>query len=168
MSVLKWFDRKFRFGLPKEMLPYFLERLEGTPARINNKITAVNDFILSEKYGGKWSIKQHIGHLAEIDLVANRRIDEIVSGMAELSPAVFEPQDYSLWSLDDVLDYFQNIRSGNISKYAGLGEEDLSKASIHPRLKTLMTVVDLAWFDAEHDDHHLVAITEILKQNSHP
>jgi DinB superfamily len=167
MNSLKWFERKFSFGLPKEMLPFYLERLEGTPARIENKIRAVNDVILSEKYGGKWSVKQHIGHLAEVDLVANRRIDEIISGVAELSPAVFEPKDYSLWSLDDVLDYFQNIRAGNISKYASLKEEDLSKSSIHPRLKTPMTVVDLAWFDAEHDDHHLVAITEILKANSH-
>jgi hypothetical protein len=31
---------------------------------------------------GKWSIKQNIGHLAEVDEIANRRIDEMVSGAA--------------------------------------------------------------------------------------
>jgi hypothetical protein len=30
----------------------------------------------------------------------------------------------------------------------------------------MMTPVDLAWFDAEHDDHHLVKINEILAQTS--
>ena len=27
----------------------------------------------------------------------------------------------------------------------------------------MMSPVDLAWFDAEHDDHHLVRINEILE-----
>jgi hypothetical protein len=27
-----------------------------------------------------------------------------------------------------------------------------------------MTPVDLAWFDAEHDDHHFVTINKILKE----
>jgi hypothetical protein len=36
------------------------------------------------------------------------------------------------------------------------------KSSIHPRLKVPMTPVDLAMFDAEHDDHHLLRISEII------
>lgn len=33
---------------------------------------------------------------------------------------------------------------------------------LHPRLKTQMTLVDLAWFDAEHDDHHLLRIQNLI------
>jgi hypothetical protein len=45
-----------------------------------------------------------------------------------------------------------------------LSKEELSKASLHPRLKVMMTPVDLALFDAEHDDHHLVTISEIISR----
>jgi len=43
-----------------------------------------------------------------------------------------------------------------------LSVDELAKSSIHPRLKVNMTPVDLAWFDAEHDDHHLMRISEII------
>jgi len=43
-----------------------------------------------------------------------------------------------------------------------LSVDDLERSSLHPRLMVRMTPVDLAWFDAEHDDHHLVRMDEIL------
>jgi hypothetical protein len=39
---------------------------------------------------------------------------------------------------------------------------------MHPRLKVPMTPVDLAWFDAEHDDHHLVKINFIIETLTSP
>ena len=39
---------------------------------------------------------------------------------------------------------------------------NFKKSSLHPRLKMQMTPVDLAWFDAEHDDHHLVKIQNLI------
>lgn len=162
MNMLAWFDRKFTFGLSPEMLPFYLERLSGTMARIEFKVKGVDDKILSEKFNTKWCLKQHIGHLAEVDEIGNRRIDEMTSGAAVLSPAVFEPKDYSTWPIGKVLDYFDKTRAGNIKKYNNLTDDQLLKDSEHPRLKVKMTPVDLAWFDAEHDDHHLVAIQNIL------
>jgi len=38
-------------------------------------------------------------------------------------------------------------------------------AATHPRLKVKMTPVDLAFFDAEHDDHHLLKISDIIRLN---
>jgi len=65
MNNLPWFERNLKFGYPKEMLPYFLERLEGSIVRIQAKIADIDDKILSERLNDKWSIKQNIGHLAE-------------------------------------------------------------------------------------------------------
>ena len=144
------------------MLPFYLERLAGTVVRIHAKLSVIDDSILSEKFNGKWSVKQHIGHLAEVDRVASTRIIEMITGKPELSPAVFEPKDYSTWPLPQLLAYFGTIRRENISQYQKLNEEQLQMASMHPRLKVKMTPVDLAYFDAEHDDHHLVAINEII------
>jgi uncharacterized damage-inducible protein DinB len=162
MNTLPWFERHLTFGHPKEMLPFYLERLEGTIARIPAKVKGISDTILSEKFKGKWSVKQHIGHLAEVDEIANKRLDEMIAGISPMAPAVFEPQDYNHWPIEKVVQYLADTRVENIKKYKSLTDDDLQKSSLHPRLQLRMTPVDLAWFDAEHDDHHLVKISEIL------
>ncbi len=162
MESIPWFERKLSFGFPKEMLPYFLERLSGTAIRIEKKVEGKSDALLSERLNNKWSVKQQIGHLAEVDRIANLRIDEMIKGVPVLSPAVFEPQDYNPWPIAKVLEFFRENRAANLKKYASLSSDNLLKSSIHPRLKVPMTPVDLAWFDAEHDDHHLVKINEII------
>ena len=166
MNRLAWFERSFTFGRPKEMLPFYLERLGGTIVRIEHKVKGVGDNVLSEKYNGKWSIKQNIGHLAEVDLVGNKRIDEMVAGIPILSPAVFEPQDYNPWPIQKVVEFFKEARLSNIKKYRNLSDMHLTKSSLHPRLKVQMTPVDLALFDADHDDHHLLKISDILAEHS--
>jgi hypothetical protein len=77
---------------------------------------------------------------------------------------VFEPKyDYNAEPVFEVLKYFRENRTKNLKKYRSLTQADLAAASLHPRLNVPLTPVDLAWFDAEHDDHHLVAIAEIIK-----
>jgi hypothetical protein len=83
-------------------------------------------------------------------------------GVAIMAPAVFEPQDYNPWPIERVMEFFRQSRQKNLATYRAIPETDLLKTSIHPRLKVPMTPVDLAWFDAEHDDHHLVKINEII------
>ena len=162
---MAWFDRTFTFGLSPQMLPFYLERLEGTIPRIEHKVKGIDDRILSSRFNDKWSIKQHIGQLAEVDAIANKRIDEIISGLPIMSRAVFEPQDYNPWPMEKVVDLFRKNRTENIDKYKSLSSTSLAKSSIHPRLNLQMTPVDLAWFDAEHDDHHLVKLTEIISEH---
>jgi hypothetical protein len=168
MEIQPWFERNLEFGKPSEMLPFYIERLEGTIARIQAKVKDLDDKILSEKFNGKWSIKQQIGHLTEVDEVANKRLDEMVAGISPMSPAVFEPLDYNPWPIEKVVSFFTETRLKNIRKYNSLAIADLQKSSLHPRLKAQMTPVDLAWFDAEHDDHHLAKISEIIKSYRTP
>lgn len=164
MNTIPWFERNLKFGYPIEMLPYFLDRLSGTSIRIESKVKGVSNEILSKQLNGKWSVKQNIGHLAEVDEINFRRIGEMIAGVAQLSPAVFEPKkDYNSQDVKDVIHYFHTTRLKNINRYSELTEIELTKSSLHPRLKEQMTPVDLAWFDAEHDDHHLVTINNILK-----
>jgi hypothetical protein len=162
MKSLDWFERSFTFGLPKAMLPFYVERLEGAIYRIEHKVKGVSEKVLSEKYNDKWSVKQNIGHLAEVDLVSNKRIDEMIKGVNVLSPAVFEPQDYNPWPIEKVVAFFRESRLENVDKYRRLKDQDLSTGAQHPRLKVVLTPTDLAWFDAEHDDHHLLKISDII------
>jgi hypothetical protein len=163
MKEVPWFERDLIFGKPKEMLLYYLERLSGTAIRLEEKVNGIPENILSTRFNNKWSVKENIGHLAEVDEIALKRMDEMVSGVAVMSPAVFEPtRDYNAMPVDEVLKYFRHTRLKNLEKYQSLSESELSKSSLHPRLNVRMTPVDLAWFDAEHDDHHLVKISEII------
>ncbi|MEQ8363954.1 MAG: DinB family protein [Cyclobacteriaceae bacterium] len=163
MATTKWFEREFEFGLKPGMLPFFIERLSFTALRVEQKVRGIGDKMLSVKLDGKWSIKQNIGHLAEVDEIAMKRIHEMLSGTPILSPAVFEPkQDYNLQPVGEVIAYFDSNRKKNIALYDSLSDIDLTKSSQHPRLKVMMNPVDLALFDADHDDHHLVGINEIL------
>jgi len=162
MKKLEWFEREFKFGLPATMLPFYIERLQGAIARIESKVKGMSEEILSHKLDAKWSVKQNIGHLAEVDEIANKRIDEMIAGISPMSPAVFEPKDYNQQPVSEVLKYFRENRIKNMSRYKSLHDVDLVKVSLHPRLKVNMTPVDLAWFDAEHDDHHLVRMSEII------
>lgn len=166
MQTIPWFERAFRFGQPPAMLPFFLERLSFTGLRIEHKVKGAPEKVLTLQPNNKWSIKQHIGHLAEVDQIALKRIEEMLSGIPQLSPAVFEPkQDYNRMPVSEVIAYFNENRTKNLERYQNLTEIDLQKSSLHPRLKMIMNPVDLAMFDAEHDDHHLVKINEILENN---
>jgi hypothetical protein len=60
MNETPWFERELIFGKPTEMLPYYLERLEGTIVRLEKKVKGVDNVILSTRYNDKWSIKQNI------------------------------------------------------------------------------------------------------------
>ena len=167
MKKIEWFERQFTFGLPAGMLPFYIERLEGTAARIEKKVAGISDQVLSNKLDGKWSIKENIAHLAEVDEIALKRIDEMRNGVSPMSPAVIQPgKDYNVMPIGDVIKFFRASRQKNLEKYKSLTDSDLSRQSLHPRLKVQMTPVDLAWFDAEHDDHHLVRVSEILRSLS--
>jgi hypothetical protein len=168
MEKFDWFQRQFAFGFPEGMLPFYLERLEGTIPRIERKVAGVSEHILSNKLDGKWSVKENIAHLAEVDEIALKRIDEMIQGVTPMSPAVIQPgQDYNAKSIAEVVNLFKNNRTKNLQRYKGLSANELRCHSLHPRLKVQMTPVDLAWFDAEHDDHHLVRITEIISTLSY-
>ena len=163
MKEVPWFERKLVFEKPKEMLPYYLERLRGTPLRIKEKVNTLPENLLSTQFNNKWSVKQNIGHLADVDEIALKRLDEMINSISPMSPAVFEPrEDYNAMPVNELLDHFASTRRKNIERYSQLNADQLAMPSLHPRLKVLMTPVDLAWFDAEHDDHHLVKIHEII------
>jgi hypothetical protein len=44
-----------------------------------------------------------------------------------------------------------------------LEEPDWEKAALHPRLRQPMRIVDIAYFDSEHDDYHLARISELAR-----
>ena len=63
MKRTEWFLRVFPPIDDNGLLPGILERLEGTPARLYEKVSKIPVGILNDHSATKWSIKKEIGIL---------------------------------------------------------------------------------------------------------
>ncbi|MBO0912131.1 MAG: hypothetical protein J2P13_10085 [Acidobacteria bacterium] len=57
---------------------------------------------------------------------------------------------------------FRAARLRPVSRVGELKLELFSRTMLHPRLKQPMRLVDRLYFAAEHDDHHLAGIWELI------
>jgi uncharacterized damage-inducible protein DinB len=166
MDRINWFDRKFDFSTNQNTLPTLIERLEGTPVRLAEKLRKIEPDRYKIKPDDKWSILEHVGHLSDLEPLWQGRLDDILNGEREMRPADLSNQqtheaNHNEQSPRDLLDDFLMLRQATINSLRKLKDEDVFRSALHPRLKTPMRVIDLFLFVAEHDDHHLAAITEL-------
>jgi hypothetical protein len=65
--------------------------------------------------------------------------------------------------LDHILKHIRYLRLRLVSVLEGADGPALERTARHPRLGTPMRLIDIAFFTAEHDDHHLARITELMQ-----
>ncbi len=166
---MRWVDRHFTFDLPAERFPLVVERLRGTPARIEDKVRGLSPAVLTRRDGDAWSIQEHIGHLLDLDELHAGRLDDFLAGAAVLRAA--DMANRKTWEanhnqrpLADLLGAFRRERESFVARLDAWDEGLLSLASLHPRLNQPMRVVDMAFFTAEHDDHHLARMTGLARK----
>ncbi|MBL0882241.1 MAG: DinB family protein [Chitinophagaceae bacterium] len=168
MKQVKWFDRKFHFETEQNIFPSILERLSGTPLRLEEKLKTINSTILTERINNTWSIKENAGHLIDLEPLWQGRFEDIKCGRLELRPTDLQNTKTNLAShnntlINELLSTFRQVRQQTIRLLENIDETIIFKSALHPRLKTPMRTIDLFLFVAEHDDHHLARITEITK-----
>ncbi|HEY6162661.1 MAG TPA: DinB family protein [Bacteroidia bacterium] len=156
-----WLERKFNFDFPVTHFTFILERLRGTAPRIEELIKGKDEHFLSRKVGGKWSIKEHIGHLMDLEELHEGRIDDFIAGKtglraADMSNAKTNIADHNNTDATALLSDFRETRAHFLKRLEQLDEKTLHIPALHPRLQVQMRPVDMAFFVAEHDDHHLV------------
>ncbi|GAC1300729.1 MAG: hypothetical protein NVSMB24_01990 [Mucilaginibacter sp.] len=166
MQKTEWFNRKFPPIGDNGALPAIIERLSGTPARVEEIAVKLNDAVLTVKPNEKWSVKEQIGHLSDMEPLWLARVDDLVNGLPELTAADLTNQrthtaNHNAAETKTLLDRFRKQRELFVNRLRHLTDEQLLRSSLHPRLKIPMRIVDLAYFVAEHDDHHLAGIREI-------
>lgn len=166
---MRWTDRRFTFDLPEALFPVVVERLRGTPARIEDKVRALSPTLLTKRDGDAWSIQEHIGHLLDLDELHSGRLDDFLAGAPVLRPAdVKNPQTweahYNERPLAEILQAFRRERERFVARLDAWDPSLISRTSLHPRLKQPMRVLDMAFFTAEHDDHHLARMTELARK----
>lgn len=167
MERTKWTERKFSFEFPAGWLPDILTRLRGTQARIREMTHALSDEDASYKPAGKWSIKENIGHLSDLEELHEGRIDDFLARKealraADMSNAKTFAAAHNEKKLEQLIREFSEKRNRFIMRIEKLDDETQNFKSLHPRLQVLMRPADVAFFTAEHDDHHLADIHEIL------
>ena len=86
-NLIPWTSRTFPVGQPTGIFPVVLTRLRGTPARAEDLIAGAPESTIGVRVAGRWSVKEHLGHLADLQALEERRLSEFLGGSDVLSPA---------------------------------------------------------------------------------
>lgn len=170
MKRTNWFDRKFPKIEDNGLMPTLIERLAGTPARIRAMVGRKPARLLENKPENRWSIKEEIGHLSDLEPLWFGRMQDFKNRKPEMQAAdltnrTTHEANHNAVEINKLIRNFQRQRGKFVRQLLALDDVTLLHECLHPRLKTPMRAVDLAYFVAEHDDHHLAAIREILLVN---
>lgn len=171
MKKTEWFKRKFELNLDPGNFPGILERLSGTPARLDEKVKIIPHKILTVQEDNKWSIQENAGHLEDLEPLWLQRMRDILEGREYMSlpdsgEGAGSRRSHNAIPIFEILKNFRIRRAQFVLALSAVSSEDLMKSALHPRLQTPMRLLDLAYFIAEHDDHHLAQMTELGKRLS--
>jgi uncharacterized damage-inducible protein DinB len=164
-----WFERKFDFSFPVELFPNICARLRGSPARLEDVVRGRPHEVLIIKPQNKWSPQEHAGHLLDIEPLWLARVGDYVAASdhltaADLTNRKTDEANHNARSLEQILTGFRAEREKLLKQLDELDQSLSVRAIPHPRLKTPMRLVDHLYFVAEHDDHHLARIWELINR----
>jgi hypothetical protein len=170
---IKWIDRQFDFSFPIGLYPEIIERVRGTPARLEDRIKDLPVDILTTREGERWSIQENAGHLLDLESLVNQRLDEYFAGVeilhaADMSNRKTYEAEHNALDISLILSSFREQRTRIVSRLEGFEEELFARTAIHPRLGVPMRLVDMIYFQAEHDDFHLARISELIRRFREP
>jgi uncharacterized damage-inducible protein DinB len=165
--VPAWFERNFEFTFPVEQYPNLCIRLRGTPARLEEILRGVSRDVLLRKPGDKWSAQEHAGHLLDLEFLWMARVDDFLADgdtltVADLSNRKTYEADHNSRELKEILAEFRVARLRLVDHVRKFESAVFARSRLHPRLKQPMRLVDHLYFVAEHDDHHLARIWEMI------
>ncbi len=167
MKQTPWFTRKFSRITDPGLFQGMVVRLEGTPTRLAAYLRDQPDEA-NRPNDQQWSLKKQIGHLIDLEPLWYGRCQQIIAGEKDLLEADLTNQLTHKTAHDEVdfrtlVTEFSDRRARLIAMLREVTEDQLQNTAIHPRLRTPMTLMDLTFFVAEHDDHHLVKVTNFLR-----
>jgi uncharacterized damage-inducible protein DinB len=168
MDTAKWFERQFDFRLSSNDYVSVYKRLQQAAGKLLQITASILPATLIYKPGGKWSVNEHAGHLSLLEPLWRQRFIDIRNRKPVLSPADLENKatteaGFNNNDFKKLIETFINERNTTLLLLDSMNEEDKTKTSLHPRLQLPMRIIDLAYFVAEHDEHHLLAISEIIR-----
>src|SRR5215203_2009924 len=120
MPRIKWTDRRFNFDFPAGLYPEMIERVRGTPARLEDLFTGLSHETLTSQADGRWSMQENAGHLLDLESLVSQRIDEYVAGNTTLHAADMSNRrtydaDHNDVPVDSILKAFRTARLGIVN-----------------------------------------------------
>jgi uncharacterized damage-inducible protein DinB len=163
---LEWIKRQFSFELPLGMYGNVVERVRGTPARLEDLTRGLSHELLTRRDGDKWSIQEQAGHLLDVEGLGMDRLDDFEAARDALTAADMTNQktheaNHNTDTLANILAAFRKERMEFVRRLDSYDQAFVQRTALHPRLKSKIRVIDLVFFIAEHDDHHLARISEL-------
>ena len=165
---MPWFERSFYFDFPVGLFPVIFSRLEGSIFRMNTLLANADEDRCSQNKIG-WSVKEHLGHLYDLEDLWWKRLNDFQENKAILTAADLnntktKEAHHNEKTLEALMLGFTRERQKILETVYDLDKEMLSRTSVHPRLNQSMRLVDSLFFVAEHDDHHIAAISDLLRK----
>jgi hypothetical protein len=166
MSRIRWTDRRFNFDFPAGIYPEMIERIRGTPARLEDLLAGLPPVLVTAQIDGRWSMQENAGHLVDLESLVSQRIDEYLAGNAVLHAADMSNRktynaNHNDVPVEFILRAFRAARHDIVKRLDNLDAEIFERSAHHPRLNMPMRLVDMLFFQAEHDDYHLARISEV-------
>jgi uncharacterized damage-inducible protein DinB len=170
-EIPAWFERRFDFSFPAELFPNVCARLRGTPARLEELMCGVSPETLTRRVDAKWSAMENAGHLLDLEPLWLKRVEDYAAGSAELTVtdlrnAKTDEAHYNARPVEEILAQFRAERERMMARVEEVERADealIARAIPHPRLKVPMRLVDHLYFVAEHDDHHVARIWQLVR-----
>jgi uncharacterized damage-inducible protein DinB len=163
-----WFQRTFDFDFPLGLFPVIFSRLEGSIFRLYSLLSNADDELCSISTNG-WSVKEHLGHLYDLEDLWWKRLQDfqqnkVVLTAADLNNSKTKEAAHNEKTLEQLLEQFTIERQKILEAVYGFDATLLAKTSLHPRLNQPMRLIDSLYFVAEHDDHHISAISNLMRK----
>jgi hypothetical protein len=165
---IKWTERQFNFDFPAGIHPEMIERIRGTPARLEELLAGLSPETLIVQVDGRWSMQENAGHLLDLESLVSQRIDEYLTGnnalhAADMSNRKTYEAAHNNVPVTSILKAFRTARHDIVRRLESFDAGVFERTALHPRLNVPMRLVDMLFFQAEHDDYHLARISELKR-----
>ncbi len=165
-----WFSRSFYFNFPVTDFPVIFSRLEGSIFRLQCILANADEEACSYNADG-WSVKEHLGHLSDLEELWWKRLQDFLDRREILSPADLtnaktKEAGHNEKTIEQLMQAFIRERQRILESVYDFDPGTLGLTSVHPRLQQPMRLIDALYFVAEHDDHHIAKISALLRKPS--
>lgn len=165
-KIVRWTARRWSFDFPPAAYPCILERLRGTPARVQELLAdAGGDLRVPSE--STWSVFEHCGHLSDLEALLATRLDAYERGDDVLPPADLDnpttnSAGHAQRQPQEIVAELRTVRAQTMERLESYPAEFFATSAWHERLGLHKRVVDTCYFFAEHDDQHLAVARSIL------
>src|SRR5256886_15689637 len=153
-----WFERQFPKGLPVNLFPVIVERLGGTPARLEDRLSSLPVSVLTRRSGSTWSTQENAGHLLDLEPLWLARGEDLLARRPEMSPADLTNRrtheaNHDAAPLGTILSGFRQARAVLVLQLEAVEDAALAYTAPHPPLRVPMSLVDHTFLVAQHDEY---------------